>query len=125
MIENVQDSIRRADALFAEGSFEKALAVYEEARTNLNEVEDQTKLREDARIAQLHAEAQMLLVRSATLPVDLLIDVDAIEFKHDEAMIHFQSGNFDQAREVWITVASSATELLKKAGTNRGVGADP
>mgnify|MGYP006969403476 CR=1 FL=1 len=124
MIESAWDSMKRADTLLNEKAWDKALAVYDEAKVELDTIIEQSKLREDARQAKFEAESQMLLVTSTTLPVELMPDLEAIQFKFDEAVIHFQGGSFDKAKEAWQTVVASANTLLEKAKSPRGVDAD-
>lgn len=115
VLDNIGDLMARADAMFAEGSKDKSVAVYSEALKEMQTLQVRVMERDEA-IAARNGAADLLISLDPTdLPDVGLEMIEQTKMRFDEAQINFDNGEFLAARDIWKSVETGLVTLPERA----------
>ena len=114
-LDNISDLMARADAMTAEGAKAKAATVYSEALKEIQKLQREVMLRDEATTARNNAANLLITIDPTDLPDIGLEMIEQTKMRFDEAQINFDNGEFTAARDIWKSVETGLVTLPQRA----------
>ncbi len=120
-LDSIADLMAGAEALFSEGLAGDGVPMFGDAIREMERLRPRIALRDEATAARNKAAAMLITLDPTDLPTAGITIIEQTRMRFDEAQIHFDNADFEQARELWKNIETGLVYFEERMAGMAGV----